>query len=250
MQEMNTEEDTSNIVNIDYDYYGSMSELKGISERFISKAVMNPPEWWKKLTAFKNGSRTIEELLEPYDPSILQEISEGSRCTTSKRCPGIVNHLRQSLVIKTPHDIIVKTGTKPGQATVASQLNLITSIVHDPQQTGDADFHTIMLRVPIRFKSDKLTAATVIDPVFYNDLGYRVSPGVSLMRPDLVFHMNVICLFPREEKTYHIKKDSVIALLQFSNVLGNLNEKDLSQDELKTTLETQSTLASTGLFYT
>jgi len=244
MQEKNTEKNTTDSINITYDCYGSISEIEDFGEKMIVKAITSPPSWWRNISPFAHGIKSVEDIVENIDADLANAIDNGRILTTSKRCPGIINHLRQSLVIKTPHDILIRTGINPDEVQWTTPVDCIQVSTHSSSQTGEAPFHTIKFIVPIVFKTDKPTNVTMIDPVFYNDLGYRISPGISPVDSTQVFFLNLITLFPRIEKSYHIKKNSILALLQFGSALNKIQREDLSQDRLKLQFELQSTIAT------
>ena len=243
MQEVSIEESTNKKVNIAYDSINTAINDSGIIDtQILNKGVLDSPEWWKELTPFQEGRNNFNDVLNNLSHSDMDCINTGGTLATSKRCPGMVNHLRQSLVLRTPHDIVIKTGNRPGEIAFASPLHIVKTGTHSSSQTGNAPFHVVKFMFPYHFTTDIPTTATMVDPIFYNDLGYRICPGVSRVDPRYVFTLNIICLLPRIENVYHIRKGSVIALLQLGHTIGALERKDLSKICTDTDIELRSTV--------
>jgi hypothetical protein len=242
MQEVNIEESTNKKVNIVYDSIHTHRDADRYDSQILSRGLQDNPKWWKELTPFAEGRNNFNDVLNNLNHADMDCINTGGTLATSKRCPGMVNHLRQSLVLRTPHDIVIKTGNGPDEVAFASPLHIVGTSTHSSSQTGSAPFHVVKFMFPYHFTTDIPTTATMVDPIFYNDLGYRICPGVSRVDPRYVFTFNIICLLPRVENVYHIHKGDVIALLQLGHPIGTLERKDLSKLGADTDMELRSTV--------
>ena len=202
---------------------------KKVLSQYITKAVEEPPGWWKELTPFVNQKKSVSEVINTINDAEFERLSNGESPATSKKCPGIIHHLTHSLLIKSPCDVLIDV-TNDSISWVASSKYMSVSL-HHPAQVGKfgKDYFIVKFCIPIHLTTDLPCQAVYIDPVFYNDNGYRISPGLFPDTFDGTVDINIITIFPKGAKKYYIKNGSVLALLQFDRKIKNVRNVDLSE---------------------
>lgn len=192
------------------------------------------PRWWRNLTPFIDGIKSVTELIETRWDHIMNSTELGTP-RTSKTCPGISTLFSYSIPIKFPCDIFLETredGTYYWRAT----NGFMSIATHGPEQTEGSsiskDYITLKFEIPVVFMTDKPVCVSFVDPIFFNDMPYKVSPGIALETHSIPLFLNTIAFFPKKNMKYVFYKDEVCSLLQFSDKVTEIKQKDLSSKRL------------------
>jgi len=206
--------------------YQSNSEVLELDDWTSFK---QPPQWWKSLTPFTGGVRSTAELIRDrwdilIDPESVQQTSR-----TVKTCPGFSSLFKQSLPIKLPADILIETTKDTWRWS--SPAGVISMNDHNPDQAEGSvvseKYHILKFEIPIVYMTDKKVTGCFVDPIYYNDVDFKVAPGILQGMEKQPTFLNVIVFFPRQFKRYHLKKGTVIALLQLSEKITAVQPKEM-----------------------
>ena len=201
---------------------------------FLSK---EKPEWFKKHPTLVDGTiKSRTDFLRKnwndimnglYTPRALANIK------TSRTCPAFNTLFKHSVAIKFPCDVMIETSDK-GEYNFQykNRFTTLKTISHHAaeQMGGDLDNY-----IALKFEFDctinvKDTFVQFVDPIFWNDQPYLVSPGLV---PATHLPLNIIVFFPKINERYVLDCGTVCAVLSFSNPIRKLVEKDMSKSIMK-----------------
>ena len=224
MQEVNIEENiSSSYTNVYYDYL-PWAHAGYKQNTVLEKAIVEQPSWWKDLAPFYNGCKTVNEFMDKHEDEFW-ELDRDAVFATSKRCPAIIGHFSNSIIIKSPCDIAIKINDDSFEWKAPGKKIYID--LHNDRQVGSLPYNILKICLPIVIKSDPGTTASFITPTLYNDLGYELAPGVT--DTNEVNQLHLIILVSKKKTTYFIPADSVLAVMQFSKKVKNIVQGDLLQ---------------------
>lgn len=193
----------------------------------LSKANSDSPGWWKKLTAFIFDKKSIKQVINDFSwPVLLQH----DTYMTAKGCPALQNFFKHNVLVKFPCDFLVETGAN-GDYKWKSNNKEISLTHHDPLQYPgiSQDYMVLKFILDVNFTTDKPAYIQFLDPVFYNTVHYKVSPGLVQTNPKQCYGMHVVCFFPKIDARYYFEQGDVIATLQLSEPVKKITQKDLSK---------------------
>ena len=229
MQEVSIKESTArDYTNIYYDFTYKAEDVYR-NEECIKKAIAEPPLWWKNLTPFVRNCKNVESFIEKHEDEYWARPNDGL-LATSKKCPAIIKHLSNSVIVKAPCDIRIRTNEDTFQWKV-SNGNQIDIGCHDSDQVDGYPYHILKFNFPIVIKADQGVTASFVKPIFYDDFGFDVAPGIVDL--SLLNQLNIISLFSKKQANYFIPYNSVIAILQLSKRIKSITRTDLSKEKAK-----------------
>jgi len=231
MQEKNTKKNTASSTTSVYIDLAKDKIPPNCLDDILVKAIQEPPGWWGDLAPMIDGSKTRRQFIEQHKELLYENYSVLFSAGTVKRCPGIINHLASSILIKSPCDIMIRTNEKNYQWRAPSDI-LDISYHNDNQVGGSLPYHIIKFMLPMCFKTDSDVQATFIKPIYYKDFGYDLAPG-QIETGSSVNQLNIIALFPKKEAEYFIPADSILAILQFTKRVSKIKLTNLSEEYAK-----------------
>lgn len=200
------------------------------------------PQWYKEIKPY------ISKYQDEYYENIFavaekdwNSIFEEKIGKTIKVCPGMHSLFRHTLLLKFPQNIFLETnadGEYRWNIPDTNQLgkSVLTVAAHNSKQAvGFADNYIILkFCYNMYLKPDEDSNLSFLDPILYNDQPYKVLPGIvelNSKRPGI--QLNVITLFPKINKKYIFKKNTVLCMLQSSKTIKGISKEDLSIDIIK-----------------
>lgn len=194
--------------------YDNDLELQ-LSDFIDTKAV---PEWFKNLSPYINKDLNTKSKC-PHE-SIWDELMSSKfsgTLRTMKSCPAAINYLSHSALIKAPCDILIETSAN-GEYRWKSLSVGVNISEHGPVQFENSvlseNFIVLKFQIPIAIYSENNTFY-FFDSVFNKPQPWRISPGHIDM--SVAKQINVIALFPKEDKKYAIECGDPIANIVFFN---------------------------------
>lgn len=208
-------------------YYDIVNKNIGANiEDSIGPLRKNTPDWWKELSVFQNGAKTIKEFWNSFNWDIF---STAEIFTTVKVCPGMKAHFDNSMLLKFPCDIFLETNAEGGYRFKSSNKELSVSSHHYDQAPAIGDRYIIMkFVVNFSLMTSKKSQMSFVDPIMFKDQPYRSSPGCVYCDESPVIP-NLICFFPKENATYYFKAGDPMAIIQFSDPIDSVTRKDHSE---------------------
>lgn len=206
-----------------YDWFrDDIEEPIESAENFIKVFSNENPSWWKKTKLFLFENKTIIDFFKNIANSWSTEIP----ILTIKSCPGMHSLFKRSLLIKFPCDIFLKT-EKNGNYTWRSSNSNIKIETHispqAPYYIGE-NFIVIKFVIPIQYCLDKDSLAWYSDPILYKNQPYNIVPGIIEASKNKRFELNIVSLFPKEDKEYLFMAEDPLSLLTFSEKVSTFEQ--------------------------
>ena len=231
-----------------YYTFGS-EEFNGNREFLIDKYLENgklSSSCW--FTSLK--SNTSEFLVGKYIPSIIKfiqylqtkciENTDSKYCeylnwhyATAKTCPGVRGFLQNSIIVKSPADIMITINSDGSWVYKSAESSLIKITDDHPsiqygypfEERGSELFKhkaALKLTMPIFIGTNSISYS-ILDPQYHNKrIPFTVAQGEISGRSTKVTPLNVIALvdIPEEgSETYYIKEGDVLAYIWASSTL-------------------------------
>jgi hypothetical protein len=193
-------------------------------ETILSPAVPTTSCWWSKMKTRTDGFRSIGEavvqkqkqwLLNGTEPNL----EEGA---TAKTCPGIINLLKNSFLVKSPVSADFTLDSIGNYRFNVSDGDILGISVHPANQFIQEDNQFFKNKMAIKF-SLKVVIKTddfgymLLDPTYHNKSDFLVPPGMIDAKYGNIQQLNVIAFIelPGEgdTKTISIKEGDVLAYL-------------------------------------
>lgn len=188
-----------------------------------------PPQWWRSLTPFVEGIKSTADLMRDKWDVLIDPDSIHATPRTVKTCPGFSSLFKQSIPIKLPADMLIETTEDTWRWS--SPAGVVTMNDHNGNQAAGSivseKYHILKFEMPIVFMTDKKVTGCFVDPIYYNDVDFKVAPGILQGTDKQPTFLNVITFFPKQFKRYHLKKGTVIALLQLSEKITAVQPKEM-----------------------
>ena len=188
-----------------------------------------PPQWWRSLTPFTHNINSTAQLIRDKWDELIDPDRVHLTARTVKTCPGFSSLFKQSIPIKLPADMLIETTQDTWRWS--SPAGVVSMQEHNEDQAPGSDvtknYHVLKFEMPIVFMTDKKVSGCFVDPIYYNDVDYKVAPGILQGLEKQPTFLNVIVFFPKQFKRYHLKKGSVIALLQLSEKITAVQPKEM-----------------------
>jgi len=212
---------------------------KEISEErvkhYLEESTPKSSGWWKTLKIHIDMAlkfRSHIDYLKNYQTTHLEEKTEGTpnplmSLKTAKSCPAIIDVLSNSLLLKSPVDIVFTISSDERYVWNSSQYDMaspaIDIVTHDKIQLrtyGNNDIFKNKMNIkfifPMYVKSN--TPYIFLPPTYHNpDFPFQVLPGTVTKRwMPVELNTNTMIDVPKKgTKSYHIKKGEVIGYLWF-----------------------------------
>ena len=212
-----------NLSKLEY-HIGDTSQLgHNIEEEFLS---LEKPKWFTTQPLIThNEAKSVSDYIKKYWNDLMKYIPESIK--TSKGCPGFNTLFKHSVVIKFPCDVLLEIQENGDyKYQTKSKYTVLKNINHH----GSGQFQGMPGNyIAIKFEFDchinvKDTLIQFIDPLYWNDVPYKVTPGLV---PCDCMPLNVIVFFPAGK--YHFKAGSVLATMTFSNPITKIESADLTK---------------------
>jgi len=187
-------------------------------EDVMSPCHSGTPSWWRKLDFYRNKSKSVLDMWTKLSQEEKQEV-EGF--TTVRACPGFRELFKNSYLLKFPSDLLLET-TADGEFTwkTPGEEGLLRVYFHTPDQIGSqiSDNYTIIKFILPFLIAGKGTKALFLDPIYYKDQPFKISPGVMELKGNNIgMPFNVIVFFEKKDATYHFQKGEPICIVYFSD---------------------------------
>jgi hypothetical protein len=212
-------------MNIYYQHL-SLNEDQYDLEDFIK--YKNNPNWWKRLNIFKNGKKNLMDYISSYG---LQGLNSSSHLT-AKVCPSFHSVFKNSIILKSPSEIIFEVTQNSINWVTSNPLITIDYHPEDqiPEYLGEKYFF-IKFKLPFIFISDKKCSYVIQNPTLYNDVFYEVCPGQIELESNKSINLNVITLVKKpligKKEIYTIKAGESLAMLTFSEKINSIKHKKI-----------------------
>jgi hypothetical protein len=209
-----------------YEHYEKKPEDYTVTNYFNAKEV---PKWWKELTPFINGYKSLKEF---FKKNGLYGSGEGFPIT-AKICPSLNLLFKNSIQVKSPAEIYIECD-ESGWCWKSSNSE-ITIVEHPneqaPKYLGEKYFF-IKFVFPFRYATNENCSLVIQDPILYNQAAYRICPAVTKINANTPMQMNIIALLekPKERTIYHINFGDTLALLSYSKEINSLTHKKLPKN--------------------
>jgi hypothetical protein len=207
---------------------GDMTHVgHSIEGEFLS---LEKPKWFTTQPVIThNEAKSVPDYIRKYWNDLMHFIPESVK--TSKSCPGFNTLFKHSVAIKFPCDILLEIDENLDyKYQTKSRYTVLKSITHhgSGQLQGMPGNY-----VAIKFEFDchinvKNTLVQFIDPLYWNDVPYKVSPGLVECK---AMPLNTIAFFSPGK--YHFKAGSVLSVMTFSNPITHIESADLKKAALR-----------------
>lgn len=190
------------------------------------------PTWFSSLTPFLFGAKNFKESMASSWDIMFKGVN--SRLHTSRTCPALNVYFSKTLPLKVNDDFLVETYADGNYRWLSGDNNVEMSSHSEFEAPGYLSQNYIFLKFVFKFYI-KTTASCDIsytDPVLYNDVPFKVCPGVIQHKKNSVQKINLITLFPKIDAKYHFPKDTILGCVQFSEKISGLKHKSFN-DEIK-----------------
>ena len=195
--------------------------------------VKEPPFWWKGIY---NGigekvGKSEDFIMENWNDIINGSIYDNTQIATNKtvkHCPAFPKLITNTMVIKSPCDIMIETSERGETRTIAADsfAAYMGITFHDVKQI-DNDDDWIIIKFMFNYILDAPTWVQYIDPFYWKkDIPYRIAPGI--VDCDHI-PLNIITFWPRQDKKHMIKAGDVIGTLLFGDKISGLEYKDMTE---------------------
>lgn len=187
------------------------------------------PEWFKNI----NIQRTPKEWIDKGLP-----VDAG----TIKTCPGVIDILTNSWVIKSPCDFHVEIDRVNGgwrYVTPYDKMNIIShdlSVQVSPDNILTNNYFNLKITTLMRIRSNVVTRGIFMQPIYHSTHNWIVMPGTAKFNPKVPFqfNLNLLIKIKGEEALEYIsvKKGDVLAYLYTpDHKIKNVNTNLMGIDE-------------------
>jgi len=197
-----------------------------------SSASNKKPSWFKELTTYAFNSRNPAGAAFRF---LYYKIKDVQTLKTAKGCPAFINFFNQSIAITTSSDIFLKVYKDSNTGAYAFdyiQTDPLLSIEsHGPDQIGAISNRVLVLKfsLPIHWVTDENCQFQYTDPHIYNDVPFKVCPGIIKQDKSTVCYFNMPTFFHKMEAEYHIKAGTVLGYIQFDKPVKSFFRGDLRE---------------------
>jgi hypothetical protein len=212
---------------IQYRFYDENLNVKEVAEEFIGnilvKATPTSSCWWSKMKTRMDGFKSQLDMIKHRQH---MAISTGEDIppwggSTAKTCPGIVDLLTTSYLIKSPTDVVITIDNRGVYYALSADESILTVSEHDVSQFQQDDATLFKGKIAIKFSIKVLLSTTgfgyiLADPTYHANLGCFVPMGILNSDYAKLTELNVITLvdIPKgENKVITIKAGDVLAYL-------------------------------------
>lgn len=189
--------------------------------------IKKSPEWWKNLSVFRENT-TTQKWVSKHWNKIIGKIDLLPTQRTIKGCPASQDFLSRSFLLKLPCDVMLETHAD-GSYKWRAWTNNFKITDHDIDQVSGShlanDWIILKFMLPIIIQSDN-NMCYFQDCLLEKVQPWRCANGMADL--DVPRELNVILLFPKEDKKYYLKRGEPICSLVFFNKFKKVIEKDLS----------------------
>lgn len=216
----------------------SSDEKNELINEILQPAVPSSSCWFASLKPFtdnfKNSfdfhSEKQKAFLKGDTDAIMQE-----RVTTAKQCPGIIDYLKNSYLIKSPAEIYI-TVDKEGNYVYRSSNNLVQISSHDTSQFYSEKNNlfegklNLKLRIPVVLSTEG-TQWLMQHPIYHSNPDFTVTPGTISDKYTQGEQLNIIVLVdtPKDEPvTYRIGYGDVLAYLWFPHKMELVHDNTIN----------------------
>ena len=188
------------------------------------------PEWWTSLTPFLFGAKTFKESMAKSWDLMFKNVNP--RLPTSKTCPALNVYFSKTLPLKINDDVLIETTAQGGYRWVSADRNIQFELHMGPEAPGYLSQNFIFIKFLFEFyiTTDKACDISFTDAVLYNDLPYKVCPGIIQHKKKAIQKINLITLFPKVDAKYHFPRDTIVGCVQFSEKITGLEHKPMLED--------------------
>ena len=219
-------------MNISYDLILKESQHFEEKDYIKTKASNKQPPWFQRLSVFLFNSNSLKEAAFKL---INMGVNQLHTLKTAKGCPAFINLFTQSVAITTAADIFIKV-CKDNETGLYTSVSMSTDQTlkvgqHADEQIGDLGKRVVILKfsLPIAWVTDEDCQFQYTDPHIYNDVPYKVCPGIITQKKGTVSYFNMPVFFHKIDAEYYIKAGTVIGYLQFDKPVKSFFRKDLSE---------------------
>jgi hypothetical protein len=211
-----------------YDHYELKPEDYTITNYF---SVKESPKWWKELTPFIYGYKSLKEFFKKY--GLYGSTSGTNIPITAKICPSLNLLFKNSIQVKSPAEIYIECD-ESGWCWKSSNSEIE---IHEhpneqaPKYLGEKYFF-LKFVFPFRYMTNENCSLVIQDPILYNQMDYHVCPAVTEIKANTPMQMNIIVLLekPKEKTIHHINFGDTLAMFSFSKGINSLSHKKLTKN--------------------
>jgi len=220
-------------------YYGPKTDNVNIQfEDVMTPCHTDTPNWWRKLDFYRNKAKSVLDLWSKLSRDEKQEIVG---FTTARACPAFRELFKNSFLVRFPTDLLLETTANAEYTWKSPTEGFIEVNWHETELVGSSiseNYIVIKFLLPFLIAA-KGTKALFLDPIYYKDQPFKVTPGVIEMKDNSVgIPLNIVVFFQKKDAVYHFKKDDPICLAYFTNrVSAKENRKLKIYDKKKFLLD-------------
>lgn len=208
-------------------------------ENFMTKAVPSTSNWWNGLPNFHSGVKALKDIFKV-------DLGGYETPLTVKTCPGITDLLQRSYIIKFPCDVLIdiKMSHEQEDPILRWQVpdgRLLSVFRHGREQYKSSkqqiftEYSNIKFQLPV-FLGSRKNIKYIYTPPYYHtsSVPYVIMPGIICANNNVANELNVNCMFPNREETYHFKAGAPICYLTIlEDYLPELEENKELPSKLK-----------------
>jgi hypothetical protein len=211
-----------------YRFQDESRNTKDIAEELIKtilvKAAPTTSCWWSKMKARADGFKNLGEATVYKHKQWLShredfDLNEGN---TAKTCPGIINLLQNSFLVKSPVALDFTLDSEGEYCFNVSDESILGVSVHPTNQYIQEDNLFFSNKIAVKFSLKIFIKAEgfgymLLDPTYHNKSDFFVPPGMINEKYANIQELNVIAFIELPDKgctkTISIREGDVLAYL-------------------------------------
>ena len=187
-------------------------------EKYISTASPSSSPWWRGLPSMIDNIKNVKDWINVSE--------KGTTGSTIKSCPGILDLLKISYVVKLPCDFILEIDKLDGPGDPDWRWRAPDALLnvegHSRNQYSSSEEQifknetNIKFKFPVHLTSKKKLTFMVNSPDYHNEVPFKVMPGVMKINANIALPLNINVMFPiprQEAVSYFFKAGTPIAYL-------------------------------------
>lgn len=188
------------------------------------------PGWFNDTSVFYFGLKTSKEFVEKAWDYLFDD--RVGTVKTVRACPGLNSFFSQSIPLKFPCQLLVETFEDGAYRWRASETDFIGVFHHSAEQAPKLAENYIILKFgyPIYFRPTEDVQVSITDPILFNPMPFRPSPGIVHIKKNEINTLNIIVFFEKKNARYVFNPGEVLACMQFSCIIKGMDKKDLGED--------------------
>ncbi len=195
--------------------------MEDATSLFLEEGSPGSSCWFSKLPLLVDGFKTVHSMLRSrhYDYKSGKAEMKGPMYT-AKVCPGIIEILKTSILVKAPCDIAITIDSDGLFTWFNGAHGLLNIVQHLPKQMYQEDHNIFKGKLALKFELPLMTSTKgkfsyiVLAPQYHGAVPYTVPNGVMSKDYPQGMPLNIIGLFDipdRESVTHVINKGTVLA---------------------------------------